>query len=457
MIHHRSMSSVMLRALCSLGWVVAGLATAVEPLPISSAYWKDEAFLKAFNGSYRIEARIEPSLSSEQRGVLVKVQELMADAKRKEAIALLEGSELTKDSAALTFNLGNLQLENGDLQQAIASYQKAIKSYPSFRRAHRNLGLALVRKEQWDEALEHLGEAVRLGDSEGLTYGLLGYCRLAREQYASALQAYRLAQVSEPDVAEWSAGIAQCLQQLNQREEAIALLDEVIRKRPMEASYAALKANIHLQLGQLDAATKALELPHRLGILSADSTLQLAELHLRGQRLAEAAEVMNAAFAKEASTPSEQAILRLLQIAVIEQEWPLAKQLLGRVPDQGSSRALRLTKANYLIQSGEDAEAGLGILRDLTKEDPTDGEALIALAKHLVDSGQPAAAELIYERAAADSDHAFAAYSGLTRLHASQSRYAKALEAVDQALALQADEGLEAYRKALRQALEASR
>ena len=92
-------------AVLCCGWLMA-----IEPLPISASYWKDPAFQKAFNGSYRIEARIEPSITGEQRAVLVKVQELMAAEKRDEAIKALEASELTKASAALTFNLANLQL-----------------------------------------------------------------------------------------------------------------------------------------------------------------------------------------------------------------------------------------------------------------------------------------------------------------------------------------------------------
>lgn len=435
-----------------------GTIPAAQPLPLSTDYWKDPAFLKAFNGSYRIEARIEPALTTAQRGVLVQVQELMAAGKRKEAIELLRGSELTAESAALTFNLANLLLEEGEGEKAIEAYGKALEAYPSFRRAHRNLGLAHVRLEQWDEAREHLKEALRLGDSEGLTYGLLGYCHLADGQHASALQAYRLARLTEPEVAEWSAGIAQCLQQLGQREEAVSLLQEVIGKRPMEPSYAVLLANIHLELEQADRAVKVLELPHRLGLLAADSTLLLAELHLRGGRLAQAREVMDSAFAEEARPPSGGALLRLLQVSVARQQWDLAKALWERVaPDARSDRAMRLTRSRYLIESGQDVEAGAELLEGLTREDPTDGEALLALAEQRLAGGQPAAAELIYERAAADGDWAFRAYTGLTRLHASQARYAAALEALDKALAIQADDELQRYRKALVQVLEASR
>lgn len=450
-----SNTTVLLHGLALLQGLAA-LAMAVEPLPISASYWKDPAFLKAFNGSYRIEARIEPSITSEERALLVELQQLMADEKREQAIKLLAESSLTKNSAALTFNLANLQLEEGQLDKAVASFEAAIKAYPSFRRAHRNLGLARVRKEDWDKALEHLGEAVRLGDSEGLTYGLLGYCRLSRGEFASAMQAYRLAQLTEPNVTEWSAGIAQCMQQLDQREEAAALLDEVIRKRPREASYAVLKANIHLQLEQQDQAAKALEMAHRLGTLGADPILLLAELHLGGGRVEESVKVMESAFERQ-EKPGENAMLRLFQIAVVQQQWLLAKGLLDRVPAKQQSRALRLAKARYLIESKQDPEAGIQLLKTLTTEDPTDGEALLIYARLLAASGQQAAAELLIERAAADAEWTFEAYRALTNLRAKQGRYEAALESLDKALQIQSDADLEAYRNALRRTLEASR
>lgn len=435
-----------------MAWV-----SALEPLPISSSYWKDPAFIKAFNGSYRIEARIEPTVTGEQRAVLVQVQKLMAAEKRDEAIKLLQGSALTKASGALTFNLANLYLESGNLNEAVAAYESAIKAYPSFRRAHRNLGLARVRAEELDQAIVHLSEAVRLGDSEGLTYGLLGYCRLSREEVASALQAYRLAQLTEPEVIEWLAGIAQCLQQLGQQAEAIALLEEVIRKRPMESSYAILQANIHLQLEQPDEAAKILEMANRLGILAADPMLMLAELHMEGGRIREAEMTMQEAFAVEDAKPSAGAVLRLFQLSVSGEQWLIAKGLLEQVPEEQQGRPLRLAKATYLIESGENPKAGEALLKQLSEEDPTDGEALIAHARQVARNGQASVAELIFERASADEAWAFEAFTEITRLRAGQGRYQAALESLRNALKMRSDPALEEYRKALESVIEASR
>jgi len=433
-------------------------ATAVfsaEPLPLSTAYWKDPAFLKSFNGSYRIEARIEPNVTTEERGLLVEVQTLMAAGNRFGALEKIRFSPLTEKSPALTFNLANLLFETGENEKAVAAYESALKEYPSFRRAHRNLALALVRDNKLPEALDHLTEAIRLGDAEGSTYGLLGYCRLARKEFASALQAYRIAQVTEPDVAEWKAGVAQCLQETGGKEEAVALLDEVIALRPLEASYAVLLANIHLDLDRPDSAAKALELPYRLGILPPDPTLILADLHLRADRADAAKAVTDAAFAKE-TKPSTGAILRLINTASSQGNWPFAKDLLAKAETPEPSRPMNLAKARYLIDSEEDHAAGAKLLEKLVSEDPTDGTALLALAKHHADTGQPGSAELLLERATADTLSAYEAHIELVRLLVAQSRYAEALKSTDAALALNPTEQLKNYRKALAETASAA-
>lgn len=427
-----------------------------ESLPLSTSYWKDPAFLKSFNGTYRIEARIEPNLTTEQRGLLVEVQELMAAGKRDSALAKLKASSLTAKSPALTFNLGNLYFETGDIEKATESYEAALKDFPSFRRAHKNLALAHIRSDELGKALEHLTEAVRLGDSDGSTYGMLGFCRLTREEYASALQSYRLAQVTEPDVAEWKAGIAQCLQALDAKEEAAALLDEVVRSRPTEASYAVLLANIRLDLGQPDLAAKALELPHRLHNLAPDPTLLLAELHLRADRKPASEPVIASAFSSEENKPTEAAVLRLITTASSLAEWSLVKELLDKSTTENPSRSLRLATASYLIASGENPDEGEKQLIALTREDPTDGEAILALAQYLTDTARHDEAILALERATADPATAYEAHIALARLQVSQTRYADALKSIDAALALNSTESLRTYRAALQSTLEAS-
>ena len=439
-----------------LGLCLVLAVKGAEPLPLSNAYWKDESFLKSFNGSYRIEARIEPVVSSEVRGLLVEVQKLMAADKRKQALEKVKGSPLTAKSPALQFNLGNLSFEEGDLEAAKKAYESAIQAYPSFRRAHRNLGMVLVREGEEELALKHLLEAMRLGDSDGATYGLVGFCRVHQGEWASALQAYRMAQLSQPESVEWKAGVAQCLQHLGARAEAVAMLDEVIRQRPQESSYALLQASMLIELERSEDAIKTLELPRRLGRLDGDGLLLLSDLYLRAGRIDGVAGLVDEAFAAE-KKPSLDQVLHTVASAMRMQAWGIAGSLIEKAqPDEGDApKKLRRASARLDIESERDIERGAQVLRELIAENPGDGEALLALGRYLVprDSGE---AELLLERAAVVSEVAVDAWVELARLRVDQRRYAAALKAVDEALVLRPGGALEGYRESLARLAEAA-
>ena len=432
---------------------------AAEPLSLSKAFWQDPIFQKSFNGTYRIEARIEPTVSTAERGLLVEVQEQMASGDRKDALAKVKGSPLTANSAALQFNLGNLFFEEGDLEDAVAAYEKALKIHPSFRRAHRNLAMVLVRQNEEEKALGHLIEAITEGDSAGATYGLLGYCRLQQGEWASALQAYRMAQISEPTMPEWKAGVAQCLQQLNLQEEAVALLDEVIAVRPQESSYASLQAAVLLELGRPEAAAKALELPRRIGTLNGDGLLQLADLHLRAERLDDAEKLVGEAFENE-KKPDAQQVLAVTEVAMSYTEWDLAKLLLaklGEIDANKETRQFRWVSARLQIESEESVEEGLVSLEKLLSEDPTDGKVLLTLGKVRVGNGELDQGELLLERATAVDESSVDAWIELARMRVKAERYEAALVAVDEALKQRPGGSLETYREALQKLVDAAR
>ena len=428
-----------------------------EPLPLSSAYWKDSSFRKSFNGSYRIEARIEPSVSTAERTLLVEIQGLMGSGQRKTALSKVKGSSLTSTSAALKFNLGNLEFEEGNLEAAVKAYEGAITLYPSFRRAHRNLAMVLVRDGSLDEALEHLVEAIRLGDADGATFGLLGYCRLQREEWGSALQAYQMAQLTQPGTADWKAGTAQCLQHLEAHAEAIAILDEVIDQRPDEPSYAILQASILIELSRPEDAVKTLELSRRLDRLDAGGLLLLADLHLRAERIDDAKGAIDEAFSRKDKQGTDR-ILSVIASAMRVKEWAIASQLIeGAKPGVGDgARRLRVASARLKIESDEAPEEGANDLKKLLKGDPTDGQVLMALARYEAERGNGGEAELYFERATAVSGFAADAWVELARLMVDQKRYSRGLNAVNKALAIRPGGDLEDYRFALAKLVSAA-
>ncbi len=428
---------------------------AADPLPLSKAYWKDAAFLKSFNASYRINARIEPAVTSAERALLVSIQPLMAAGKREAAFKKLKASKWLESSAAVAFNAGNIQFELGHLKEAARHYQTALKIFPSFRRAHRNLGFVFARENNWKKALPALEEAIRLGDQDGATYGQLAYGRMHNEQYASALQAYRLAQVTQPNNTDWKAGTAQCLQHLQRNEEAIALLNEVIAARPSETSYYLLQASIFLAMQRTDDAIANLDLIRRLGKLDGENHLLLATLHLRAGNARLARPVMMAAMKMEKKPPLTSA-LNTLQFVTQIRDWSLARdfsEAIGKAYPTITNEKLKQQKRRLTalidIDSGENPARGAAVLEELVKQDPLDASSLILLARYFTSEKRYQEAEMLFQQAGRVQGHAYEAHIELAKLYVLTTRYQDALKQLDKALKITSTEPILAYRKAI--------
>lgn len=451
-----------MRYLLLLCFFVTSL-TAAEPLPLSKSYWKDTAFLKSFNGSYRINARIEPTVSSEERGLLVSIQSLMAAGKRKEALAKLTASSKIKSSAAIAFNAGNIEFELGDLKAASSYYERAVKIFPSFRRAHRNLGFTYARSDEWEKAMPAFEEAIKLGDQDGATYGQLAYGRMQKEQYASALQAYRLAQVTQPESIDWKAGVAQCLQYLQRNEEALALIDEVIQVRPKEVSYYLLQASIQLSLDRIDDAMTNLELVRRMGELDAENHLLLANLHLRTGNTKLAKPVMMKAITME-QKPAYIAALNILEFTIQTQEWKLAREFAEATQkvwsDDKDVKLVRQQKrlgALIDIESGENPQRGAEVLEKLIQSDPLDAFALIFLARYRVTEKRYQEAEMLLQQSARIKGGEYESHLELAKLYVARARYEDALKQLDLVLKIRATDEIQNYRTAIANLVDAAR
>ncbi|MDC0088084.1 tetratricopeptide repeat protein [Akkermansiaceae bacterium] len=436
-----------------------------EPLPLSKSYWKDESFLKSFNASYRINSRIEPNVSTTERGALVSIQSLMADGKRKEALQKLKSSSSFSSSAALLFNAGNIEFELGNTSEAQAHYQQSLALFPNFRRAHKNLGFLYAKEGDWEKALLSLEESIELGDQDGATYGQLAYGRMAQQQYSSALQAYRLAQVTQPDNLDWKAGIAQCLQHVARHEEAIVLLDEVIMARPTEAAYYLLQASIQLDVGDQESALVNLDLVRRMSAdqLSGDNYLLLAQLHMRSGSAVLAEPLLTKSFLAT-KKPSLERSLDTLKLITETADWKLARSFsdqisnaFPQVSDEKLSPEKKRLSALIDIASGANPSRGAEVLDGLISEDPLDAAAMIILARHRVSEGRFDESEMLLQQAARVDDSTYEAKVALAKLYVSQKRYEEALSQLDSAIKLQRTESMIEYRTAVSRLAETQR
>jgi tetratricopeptide (TPR) repeat protein/TolB-like protein len=100
---------------------------------------------------------------------------LAGEGKTAEARALLEESARKGGGGSALNNLGNLLAQENQLDEAIATYEKAIEKTPDKAEIHLNAGILLFMKERYDEALDHMIQAIELGaEPEVAALGRLG-------------------------------------------------------------------------------------------------------------------------------------------------------------------------------------------------------------------------------------------------------------------------------------------
>lgn len=106
------------------------------------------------------------------------------------ALALADATGVrTPDVANLHNGRGNVMQADGRTEDAIACYQRAVSIDPGFAEAHLNLGRALARNLQIEEAIEPLRRALALRSSDLSIYKQLALAlrRLRRNDEATAV------------------------------------------------------------------------------------------------------------------------------------------------------------------------------------------------------------------------------------------------------------------------------
>ncbi|MGJ8677381.1 MAG: tetratricopeptide repeat protein [Akkermansiaceae bacterium] len=430
-------------------------ATAGNQMPLSTSYWKSTSFLKEFNGSYRINANIEPLLSSEERAQLVAIQTLMASGDRKTVITKLKANPQLKHSPALQFNLANVLSENGDLKDAIQYYQKALTTFPAFRRAHQNLAYAYVKSNQLEDAFPHLIETIKLGGNDGSVHGLLAHCFQQKEQYEPALLSFRRALIAQPDTRDWQIGIAHSLHQLGRSSEALAQYLELLKDKGAENSAIELQlSQLYMEMGQAGKAITRLELLRRKGKLDTEYEFLLGTLLLNEGNIAVGSQTLKRCITRDGFHQSE-AALKAIRHSIDLELIPLATELHQMLkPDLIKGTALLSSyhriKAQLILIEKPNAHEGITILKELIKENPTDSYSLLLLGQQLALNDQLHEALIIFDQSVnADSAHSLQAKLAKSQTFVQLEDYSQAIKELKAYLKINPSANIQEYLTAV--------
>ena len=439
-----------------LSWTIV---SQVMAFPLTDSDPNSPEFRQRFIGSYGVLADVEPKLSQADRPLYESIAPYLQSNPRY-AIQQVEKKITNKSNAAFDFLLGNLYYSIQEYDSSRTALRTAIRKFPSFRRAYRTLALIEVQRGQLNASIPLWLKVITLGGGDAQSYGLLAYAYLREEKYRSALTAYTMARMFNPDSEDFKRGEAQCLLMTENYAGAIALFDDLIADAPSNGEYWLFQANAFLSEKHPDKAIANLEIAHDLGNATWQSLSLLGDLYLSRNNWNLAVVTYQEAVNQHPSTPVDKALnpLRSLLKIGLYQEAQTYMQTFNTIfaeklkLEHQVEHRLMVIRINLGL--GKTIEARKQLL-EILDTDPLNGDALILLGNYEKEQGNLAAAELHLERASHLPDFRAEAWENLGKLFIERRDLKQAIYYFEKAYALTQAGYLKDYLKRLKNAVDA--
>jgi tetratricopeptide (TPR) repeat protein len=206
------------------------------------------------------------------------------------AAAFREAIRLDPDLAGSWSMLGSVLLDLGDVEGAEAACRKAARIEPNCGHFV-NLSRVLLRRKDWDGAIEAAREAVSLAptDKSDLSKALtnLGNALDGKGDIDGAIAKYREAIDLDPDNAVTWYSLGNLMLQMNEVDEAIAAFEGAIRADPTYAEAYCNRAMALREAGRFAEALESVRKGHALGSRRRDWRYPSADWVKTGERLAD--------------------------------------------------------------------------------------------------------------------------------------------------------------------------
>lgn len=442
-------------------FLAGGITYAARPLP---NLWENPVFQKHLVGSFGINSEIEPAYKDDNEAAdyeqIAKIMQTDADTALK---ALQQLANVPSASARIDFAIANILFQKDRRTEAEAWFKRAIGKFPNYRQAHNNLAIMHVQAGQHAKAAEHFTEAIRLGSSDGTTYGLLGVAYLGLENFLSAEGAFRNAMILRPEVKDWEMGLIQTLLRQEKWPEIISILNRLIEAKPDDATLWELQAGAYLGQKNALAAAANYEIMDKLGKLSADQLSTLGDIYINEGMLDVAADAYVRAFEKAGTAAGIERPLRAADILLGREGYDAARDLVQEVRQvsgtnikPADSRKLMKIEAKIDMAEGREDDAAKS-LQEIVSLDPLDGDSLILLGQYFQGKNEIEKAISRFEQAAAVPEFEQVAKVRHAQLLVSRGKYADAIPLLKRAQEIKASDGVGRFLDDLERYLKSRR
>jgi tetratricopeptide (TPR) repeat protein len=131
--------------------------------------------------------------------------------------------------------LGNVLRDKKEYDAAIAHFKEAIRLDPQLAVPHHGLGNVLRDKKEYDAAIAHFKEAIRLDPRDALPHHGLGNVLYDKKEYDAAIAQFKEAIRLDAKYAAPHNGLGNVLRDKKEYDAAIAQYQEAIRLDPRDA------------------------------------------------------------------------------------------------------------------------------------------------------------------------------------------------------------------------------
>jgi tetratricopeptide (TPR) repeat protein len=301
-------------------------------------------------------------------------------------------------SASVLYVIGHSYFSLQRYGPAVIAFQLVLDALPNHMRAHESLAMLYLRTERYPDARVHLEKLAELGRNTAHVHSARGYLEQKMQRYWFAADAFQKALVLAPNDRGAQRGLLLALTETREHAKARALVEQLLSDEPDDRDLWLYRAQIALSSNERAMALASLETALRLGDDSIENRRACFELHMESGSVARAAELLRGLQARELPFPLVDEVLGWL---ADENEWNRFRELLasvGRSELGGVEQSRLLTRRASLALRDGNARAASTALQEALDLDPSNAEALMALAQIYRADRDYGRADLLFRR-----------------------------------------------------------